>query len=981
MDGTTPTASAGAGPIDGACWSRRFIAPRPNLVAAAAAEIVALAERAASPAAEGTQEPGAADATFDRAVDLSAWIVVVPGSRAGRLILRELARAARAARRPFEAPMLATVGTLVERAVEFGAAASDGGGSAAGMPVAASPLERRLAWERALAAAEPEVVSPLVPTTRRDDPAVFRRLAETAVRLEDDLASADVSIETAIAAIERRGGDPARLGVLAACRAAAAAFLGDAGLACPWEVRRAAIERGGLLVDRAILVGTLELAAPQRALLRRFARVVALVPGRPEAADRFDEFGAALPAWDRAPLHVPSERIRTAESPRDVAEVGLRFVARQGRHGVGRDGRRIAADEVTIGLADDALAEPLVLAGADAGVDVHVAAGAPLASMPVGRLLAALERYRRTRAPADAAALLRRPAMAAYVERRLPASGEDDEPADVVAALDEVRATRLPATLDQPLGAGPGATIELAVAEIDRWMADAARPGGLAAMLDALRPARRDDVPSDARSASDAAFERVRALAAAIESIHPTLRGESDPVTLLCEECRRVRLPGEPRERAIEALGWLELLFDPAPHVAVLGVNEGAVPGGAANDTLLPESVRESLGMPCRATRARRDAALLDALLQRDEPPLLVVGRRSAEGDPLLPSRLLLRDRGEALARRVRDLSDRRKALAGDRAWRRAASGPSLFTVPAPGPEARTITSMSATGFRAYLASGMRFWLERIEHLAEVHDDPHEIPVPDLGELLHETLRILPERDLDLETDDRSLLRALRARFRSLVAERFGERPLPAVRLQAAVMEERLGPFARWQAARAAEGWRVRMVEVALPGGFEVVAPGAAPMGIRGRVDRVDFHAGSRRWRIVDYKTGDAGRTPRETHLVARGKEWADLQLPLYLVGMRETLGNAEPGSTAEIGYVRLPADPAMTGWCAADFTVDELDDAMEAARRVVAAIRAGAFPTGEPLGAEDPFEAILQRTVFGRDDDDGEDDGEEDAP
>jgi len=42
--------------------------------------------------------------------------------------------------------------------------------------------------------------------------------------------------------------------------------------------------------------------------------------------------------------------------------------------------------------------------------------------------------------------------------------------------------------------------------------------------------------------------------------------------------------------------------------------------------------------------------------------------------------------------------------------------------------------------------------------------------------------------------------------------------------------------------------------------------PGEAPMPIRGVIDRVDRHERTGAWRIIDYKTGERGAGPLETH-------------------------------------------------------------------------------------------------------------------
>jgi ATP-dependent helicase/nuclease subunit B len=911
------------------------------------------------------------------AVELGGWLLVVPGGRAGRLLLHALTREANQRGLGLEPPLLATPGTLFEMALR----------PLPDAPLVATPLERRLAWERALLSADPVATTPFRPRgsvgaslEAQIGPRHWRQLATTAVRLEDDLAAADRTMHDAIDAVTRRGGDPARLLALASLRTAVDALLTSVGRELPERARQRLLEQGELAFDRVILVGALELAAPQRRLLERMLEVIAIVPARSERTECFDALGCATARWGSAELRVPDEAVVTAERPRDLAELAMRHVASIA------DGERIAADEVVIGLADDALAPALQIAGHDAGVEIHVAAGVALPATPIGRLLHAANAYRKSRAPSDAAVLLRRPVIESLLEGERVESAEPSRSADPVGALDTVRSERLPLTLDGELVGGErgsgrlreaGDVVRAAIDRVDAWVERLASAESMEVALDELPwPASALGGGSDERL--DAAGTAVRAIARTILSLPSELLGEDDVLDLLCEESARASVPGAPRERAIEAIGWLELLFEPAPHIAVLGMNEGAIPSGSAGDTLVPESLREELGMSCRASRAWRDAAILDCLLARAEPPLLVVGRRSEEGDPLVPSRLLLRDRGDALAKRVLALSDPRAALSGARAWRRASAERTSFIVPVPPPEMRLTESMSATDFRVYLASGVHFWLERIEQLATVNDDPREIPIPDLGTLVHGALQRLKLEQADDATDPDVVHDLLRAWFREAVRAQYGTRPLPAVLLQCEVMERRLEPLARWQAAHAAAGWRIAEVEWSLPTTFVIAPSGVAPMRIRGRVDRIDWHAGLRRWRIIDYKTSDAGKSPRDTHIAGRAKRWIDLQLPLYLIGAREALRSRMPGSSIEIGYVRIPASSADVGWCDAAFDETEIASALSKAEEIVTAIRNGEFPIGASLGVEDPLAGILQTAVFGRESESTDDDDDE---
>src|SRR5690606_27508754 len=74
-----------------------------------------------------------------------------------------------------------------------------------------------------------------------------------------------------------------------------------------------------------------------------------------------------------------------------------------------------------------------------------------------------------------------------------------------------------------------------------------------------------------------------------------------------------LRLYGDQRTReekpagALDLQGWIELLWEDAPHLAVAGMNDGRVPEAVPEDAFLPGSLRQKLGLTTNATRFARD--------------------------------------------------------------------------------------------------------------------------------------------------------------------------------------------------------------------------------------------------------------------------------------------------------------------------------------------------------------------------------------
>jgi ATP-dependent helicase/nuclease subunit B len=896
--------------------------------------------------------------------DLSQWLLVVPGARAGRLALRALADEATRRGTPLDPPEIATAGTLVERLFDAPADAL----------APATPLERRLAWARAFAGASRESTAALVARGRDPDLEAWWRLATHAVRLEDELAAAGLGFDDLAAATETLGADPARARAFGDVEAGMLEELRDRGLTTPHEDRRERLQRGDRRIAHVALLGVLELGAPQRAALAAVDRVEALVVADPERHEHFDEFGAVRDSWADVPMPIPDERVVSAEGPGDQAEAALEFLA-EAADAAGAAGSRLASDDAVMALGDEALGPMLALRARDADVDVHDAAGTPLLATSVGRALSLLYEWSRTRRPVALAALLRHPAIDRYLR------DGDRVPGDPLAALDKVRAERLPSSIARP--GDPSAASQFgtpsestrhvlaAVAALDGLFPSDADAPTLAAAVAALA------WDPDDRPALQRALDTIGGVGAVDEVF---LQGY-DPFGLMLDEASRVRVPGEPRARAIEALGWLELLLEPARTVVVLGMNEGAIPGAPAPDPLLTESLRARLGLPTRRARAARDAAILDVVMRRAERVRFVCGRTADDGVPLEPSRFVLAADDASIASRVLRLFDPRAALADRRAWRRETVAASGFVVPQAPAGAAAIESMRVTGFKDYLESPLRFWLRHVERLEEIADDARELAPPDVGTLVHDVLATAAKEGVfGRGLEEGALATELVGRLEGAARRQFGAAPVPAVRLQLLAFQPRLARYAAWQALATEAGWTVRLVERPLPDGT-IVRPTPKPgrsdaaMAIRGRIDRIDWHAGSRRWRIIDFKTSDRGEEPREAHL--RGPNavprWRDLQLPLYLHGMGDALRALEPDSTIELGYVLLPADASRAGWCDAAFAPAEIDDALRVAADVVGSIRDGAFGAGDRAPKHDPFATLLQRPVFGRDDDEDE--------
>jgi ATP-dependent helicase/nuclease subunit B len=172
---------------------------------------------------------------------------------------------------------------------------------------------------------------------------------------------------------------------------------------------------------------------------------------------------------------------------------------------------------------------------------------------------------------------------------------------------------------------------------------------------------------------------------------------------------------------------------------------------------------------------------------------------------------------------------------------------------------------------------------------------------------------------------------------------------------------QRLARAAEVQARERADGWIIVDAERK----FELPVDGIV---LAGKIDRIERHEGTGRWRVLDYKTSDAAARPAEVHLrplrrdeevpawarwegSGRPRAWSDLQLLLY----QRVLAADAGGAPVDCAYFNLPKAIGETGlapW--ADCTPELQEAGWRCAREVVAAIRAGRFwPPRELTGRE----------------------------
>jgi len=899
-----------------------------------------LAERIADHLCRGWEGRGA--------LDLSAFTVIVPTAESGRRLRETLVlRAAAADTAMFSPRILLPLDLLI--------APDDAR--------VTHPVAALAAWTRVLSRVRPGEYPRLFPERSAPDDDTSRiAFAGELLALQSDLARAgyrvgDLPDQHALSP------DLARWEELARLDRAFARELESAGLIAPHEAQLAAASRppapdpGSRLVIAAVpdlprvverFIGALPIEA----------EILINAPGGggfPE--DSFDACGRpASGYWSDTEIPLRGENLILAD---DFAAQSDEVATRVALSGT---------DEIGVCTPTPALALASFDAFRDRGIPAFDPAGRPMRDHPAATLLDAFRRLSESGAFPDLRALLQHPDLL---------DGLGSSPTDILPSMDSLAEKYLPDTLDDALDHAAGQFAEL-LRRVKSLADSLAEPGdGRGRILSLLREiyAGRDrtlapdyaEVFAEIRAALDAA----------------SLAGIDDAATLVALSLAHLsprRLPSADERGGIDLLGWLEMPWHGAPRLIVCGMNEGTIPSTRPADAWLPDSARDGLGMDCSASRLARDSYLLRSIVSArdaDGGVILIAGKRDEEGGPLRPSRLLLRCAPDELPHRVQLL------FAG--VGTRAGHAPSVPWKLVP-PPAAPRTKVSPSDLERYLACPFRFYLSRILKMEAGNPDKMEAAAVDFGDLIHKVLEDFGNDPSARESADEGTIRAyLETAWKRAFDTRFGaDLSLPLL-LQREAGKRRLGAVARVQSGWRGAGWQIQDVERT----FDSLRIGGA--GIRGKIDRIDRHAVSGEWMILDYKTNDKPSDPRKGHLKPVGAKtgpsntpdyalveiggkmhrWVDLQLPIYLESQRETLDGA-----ISLAHFAIPKQLDETAILPFDLGGELMASAAKCAEGAVRDILAGRFwPPAERVPYDDfgdilfgdPAATVDPRHLIGR--------------
>jgi len=744
-------------------------------------------------------------------------------------------------------------------------------------------------------------------------------------------------------------------------------------------------QHGKAAFERVVLLGVLDLTPLNRrvveCLVQGGVAVEAwiIAPDSPPWNDRgLDAFGCVASDAEGLAPDIPEAALEPAEDALDQCEAALARFSVMCAESVDATGRKDAltdaATQPVVVSCDPELTPLLQAVALRHGRAVHAGSGTPYALTLSGSLLRATAQLHAQCTPATLAQFLSQPAVLRALRdemlddpRRILDRLRADHLLHSVSDLGQVLDKQAPigAQLVAALNAIGGGVLpqEIASAPHTKSSVADAVSALMAWMTRLLRGSLGDPVQAEAHDQLQSVAESL-ARSAFKDSLLPM----GTILAVLQQEMESREIPVPPDGTEIEAIGWLDALFEPSRRVVLLGLREGTVPSQPQPDGWFTDPIRLAIGLSGRTARLHRDAALLAAVSARALSLSVIGGMVDARGEPVRPSRLIFPRGAEAQARRILRLygkveenSVRMQGSDGDSAAFHAVPRVEDFG------ECEPPHAVSGTSCGRYLAGAYAFWLTNVLDLNEPIVFSDVLQPRHFGVLLHQVLRRLAG-PTPRDGSEAAWMQVLEHELDVALREQFGNSPAPALAVQRTAAVARVRSALRWHLEQAAEGWEIRAAEWSFPEDEQLLVDGE-PIRVRGRIDRIDVNARAGRWRVIDYKFGDSGFLAKR--MVVK-QVWKDPQIPLYV--------HLVPRSFADLAPLKLSGHVLSVDAMGMAKLVDLVPDGnvaregVAAMEEMIRAVRAREFGVPADYTPEqvigwrqrDSFSSLLRRVAGG---------------
>ncbi len=342
-----------------------------------------------------------------------------------------------------------------------------------------------------------------------------------------------------------------------------------------------------------------------------------------------------------------------------------------------------------------------------------------------------------------------------------------------------------------------------------------------------------------------------------------------------------VPFPGTPL-RGLQVLGLLEtrsLQFD---DVYFLHANENVLPGGIGTDMLLPQQLRETLGLETRRDRDTMSEYYFHLLI-RGAKRVHLFYSESAESDKSRFVEQLLWERQKRDGNYSSDSyvqTVRYQVKLANEAVRSIPKSDGVFAV-------LNGFAYSASALDTYLQCPIQFYYRYIMRLKEKEEASADLDHQDIGLFVHDVLKKFFEPCIGRKLEPRDLLsRRMKQIIDELFAKKFGTEPAGAAYLLKRQIQRQLEALLIDYQQPTME-----LGNIIIKGLEEKISIHALGARFEGRLDRIEQRGDT--IFILDYKTGPKPAKPpinfdKLNLNINNRKSWSEavtsLQLPIYLL-------------------------------------------------------------------------------------------------
>ena len=432
-----------------------------------------------------------------------------------------------------------------------------------------------------------------------------------------------------------------------------------------------------------------------------------------------------------------------------------------------------------------------------------------------------------------------------------------------------------------------------------------------------------------------------------------------------------IQIKEENSNEKVSLSGWLDLLWNPAPKLVLLGLDEGNLASNDNLDYYLPESLQSTLGLSTSSEQYAINAYILKKILssRKTDQQQIWLSKTSTSGEPIKPARYLFHGKRE-------DLADRTKLL--------FETNPQLTSIPINSwkgewtkPICSAIKKISVTHFADFLQCPFRFYLKNILGMEKPDDRKWEMDPRDYGTLFHQALE---EYYKNLKSgvlfSEKLIQDFFNNSIEKIFIDRFGNSQNTVIQIQKHSLLQRLRSGIPILLERILQGWKVEAIEKPFK---ETHIVSGENIEISGKIDLIESHP-EEGIHLIDFKTFEKSTSPIEKHLrklSSKDKDypswqvavqgdsssiWIDLQIPMYINHLKEIY----PNRKIQAGYLVFPAAISETRFLNWDNLSQELLNSASVCREgVLRKIIQGEFqPIRETL-TNDSFKELIEKGAF----------------